>query len=218
MQPRLSSKRHAAISLFEVGIVVAVVTILFAVLAPVLFQTRRISSGIYCTNNLKQIALAGKIWAGDNNDVYPMGISVTNGGALELVATGNVVATFLVMSNELSTPRILVCPQHLTSVGKHDFGGLANSNVSYFISADMTNDVNPQMIFAGDSDLMLGGKLLPPGLATLGTNAPVTWSGTRHPKSGNLALADGMVEITTAFRLRDYLQKTGLVTNRLALP
>ena len=218
MKPQLFSKRTAGISLFEVGIVIAVVMISFAVLAPILFQTRRGSSRIGCNNNIKQIELAGKIWAGDNNDVYPMGISVTNGGSMELTAAGNVAATFLVMSNELSTPRILLCPQDVARFAINDFGGLSNSNVSYFISADMTNDMNPQMIFSGDSDLMLGGKLLSPGLAALGTNDPVTWSGTRHPNSGNIALAYGGVETTTAFRLRDYLQKTGLVTNRLALP
>ena len=45
---------------------------------------------IQCVNNLKQIGLAFRIWGGDNNDKYP--------------------TSLVVMSNELSTTKILVCP------------------------------------------------------------------------------------------------------------
>ena len=217
MKPRLSQKHNAAMTLFEVGVVVAVVMILFVVFAPVVFRPHR-SSRIGCVNNLKQIWLAAKVWAGDNNDTLPMGISVTNGGSMELVATGNVIATFLVMSNELGTARIVFCPDDTSRFSTNDYGGLSNSNISFFISADMTNDSNPQMILTGDSDLMLGGKMLKPGLASLWTNDPVAWSTTRHNKSGNIGLADGSVQSTTSGSLRTYLQQTGLATNRFALP
>ena len=147
-----------------------------------------------------------------------MGISVTNGGSMEMVAAGNVVATFLAMSNELSTPRVLFCPDNTSHFFTNDFSGLSNSNISYFVSADTTNDSNPQMILSGDSDLMLGAKMLKPGLVSLWTNDPVAWSSTRHNKSGNLGLADGSVQSTTRGDLKTYLQKTGLATNRFALP
>jgi prepilin-type processing-associated H-X9-DG protein len=218
MKPQLSSQRNAAMTLFEVGIVVAVVMILFVVFAPALFKQRRVPSRIACTNNLKQTVLSFKLWAGDNNDVLPMGISVTNGGSMELAATGNVLQTFLVMSNELGTPRILFCPNDTKRFSINNFGGLSNSNISYFISADMTNDLNPQAILIGDADLTLGGKLLKPGLTALWTNDPVAWSTTRHVNSGNIGLADGSVQSTTTGSLRTDLQQTGLATNRFALP
>ena len=205
-------------TLFEVGVIVAVVMILFVVFAPVIFRAKpHRSSRIGCTNNLKQNLLSFKLWAGDNNDTLPMGVSVAKGGSMELVAAGDVVTTFLVMSNELSTPKLLICPDDAGRSSAIDFGGLSNSNISYFVSADMTNDLNPQMILTGDSDLMLGGKMLKPGLVSLGTNAPVAW-GSRHSSGGNLGLADGSVQSTTSASLRTYLQQTGLATNRFALP
>ena len=221
MKLRLSQKHRAAMTLFEVGIIVAVVMIFFVVIFPAIIPRNRISHapGISCMNNLKQVGLAYKLWAGDNGDILPMGISVTNGGSMELAAKGNVVATFLVMSNELSTPRVLFCPADANRFYTNYFGGLSNSNVSYFINADMTNDANPQMILSGDSDLMFGGKMLKPGLVSLWTNDPLVWSGTRHPKFGNnIGLADGSVQSTTSAQLQHSLQQIGLATNRFALP
>ena len=94
MKPRLSTKREAAMTLFEVGVVVALLMIVVVLLLPQLARPHRTYSGINCINNLKQVGLAYRIWEGDNGDIYPMGISVTNGGAMELVQTGNVVSVF----------------------------------------------------------------------------------------------------------------------------
>src|ERR1035438_9589462 len=108
MKFRLSHRPDAAMSLFEVGVVVAVVLIVWALLVPMLMNAQRRAHATSCVNNLKQVGLAYRIWEGDNGDIYPMGISVTNGGSMEMVQTGNVLQTFQVMSNELSTPRILL--------------------------------------------------------------------------------------------------------------
>lgn len=223
MQPRLSQKRNAALTLFEVGVVIAAVMILSLVLLPQISRfgfgrPPRVSS-VGCVNNLKQVGLAYKIWAGDNNDILPMGISVTNGGSLEMVATGNVAQTFLAMSNELSTPRILFCPSDASRHVANDFAGLGNASISYFASADMTNDANPQMILSGDSHFEIHGKPAKPGLNSFWTNDPVIWSPTtRHMKTGNLGLADGSVQTPSSPGLRNFLLQTGLATNRFAIP
>jgi len=64
---------------------------------------------INCANNLKQVGLAFRTWAIDNDGRFPMQVSVTNGGTMELVSSGLVFPHFQVMSNELSTPKILFC-------------------------------------------------------------------------------------------------------------
>jgi prepilin-type processing-associated H-X9-DG protein len=219
MKPRLSNKRNAAMTLFEVGVVIAIVMILVAVFLPKLARPHVNHARINCVNNLKQIGLAYRIWEGDNGDKYPMGISVTNGGSMETVATGDVVQSFLVMSNELSTPKILICREDTARIMAPSFAGLANSNISYFVGVDVTNDAaNPQMIISGDCNFQIGGVPVKPGLRQFWTNDPVAWMATRHVNAGNIGLADGSVQLTTSLKLRDFLQQTGLVTNRFAIP
>jgi len=218
MKPRLSQKRNAAMTLFEVGIVIAVVMILAVLLLPMLGKAQRRSSRIGCVNNLKQIGLSDRIWAGDNGDFYPMSVSVTNGGSMEMVATGNVLQTFLVMSNELSTPKILHCPEDAAHIGTNLFSGLSNSNISFFVALDVTNEANPQMFLSGDANFEIGGIPAKSGLLVISSNAPIGWSAARHKFSGNIALADGSVQSGNNSALTNWLHQTGLATNRLALP
>jgi hypothetical protein len=218
MQPRLSPKRNSAMTLFEVGVVIAIVVILAAVFLPTFSHSHDGRQHIYCANNLKQINLAYKIWEGDNGDIFPMGISITNGGSMEMVQTGNVAQTFLVMSNELSTPKILYCPADADKVWTNAFAGLSACNISYFVGVDVTNDVNPLMILTGDCNFETGSVPVKSGLYSFWTNDPVVWQATRHIKSGNLGLADGSVQSTTSSSLQNYLQQTSFATNHFAIP
>lgn len=224
MQPRLPKNRNAAMTLFEVGLVIAIVVVLAVLLLPAILRTRRIGSHINCINNVKQVCLTFRAWEGDNGGLYPMVIPVANGGSRELVATGNVVQTFQVMSNELSTPKVLICPGDGTNPGDTsrtcatNFSTLSNSNISYFVGVDVANELNPQMILSGDGNFEISGVPVKPGLHSFGTNDPVAWTKIRHAKAGNIGLADGSVQSVTAAGLRLYLQQTGLATNRFAIP
>src|SRR5258707_2421015 len=79
----------AALTLVEFLIVVAVLAALALVFLPPMVMPRRAGAQrICCINNLKQDGLAFKTWAVDNNDKLPMQVSVTNGGAMEVVSNG----------------------------------------------------------------------------------------------------------------------------------
>lgn len=215
MKPRRSNRTTAAMTLFEVAVVIAALMIAAALLLPRLLNSRR----IYCVNNLRQVGIAFRIWAGDNNDKYPMGMSVTNGGTMELAAAGDVVATFQVMSNELSTPKILACPEDADRIPRLSFVGLVgNSNISYFVGVDVTNDLNPQMFLSGDDNFAIGGVSVKSGLLRVWTNAPLAWTAARHFHRGNIGFADDSVLQTDDQLLIQKLQETGLATNRLAIP
>ena len=113
MKLRFQKQRNRALTFPEVLVVVAILVVFVYMFLPVLAQNirgRNRSRGIFCVLNLNQVNLSFRIWEGDHDNKYPMGISVTNGGAMETTATGDVVNCYRVMSNELSTPMILVCP------------------------------------------------------------------------------------------------------------
>lgn len=226
MKPQLGRRAEAGLTLLEVAVIVAILVVLAALLLSGTGDSYKKNAKINCINNLKQIGLACRIWESDSADTFPMGISVTNGGSLEMVATGDVVQTFQVMSNQLSSAKILVCPKDKAgastagnSLNWHQpFTMLSRSNISYFVGIDVTNEANPQFILSGDSDLEIAAKPAKCGLLSLWTNDPVTWSGGRHGHGGNLLLADGSVQGPTDIGLRIYLVNSGVSTNRLAIP
>ena len=65
---------------------------------------RRRYSGINCINNLKQVGLGLRMWAGDNDDKFPMQVSTNQGGTKEWVGSTNVFWHVLVLSNEMGSP------------------------------------------------------------------------------------------------------------------
>jgi prepilin-type N-terminal cleavage/methylation domain-containing protein len=220
MKPRLSNQRNHALTLVEVLVVIVVLGIVAAIFLsanngrPVHRAVR-----INCVSNLKQIGLAYRLWEGDNNDKYPMFVSVTNGGAMEAIAAGNVAACFQVMSNELSTPKILICPADDQKVAATNFTtDFSAKNISYFVSLDVTNEINPQMLLCGDDNFEIGGVPVKSGLLELSTNALVSWTSARHHFAGNIGLADGSVQQVTIKGLQSAFQQTGVATNRLAIP
>jgi hypothetical protein len=121
------------------------------------------------------------------------------------------------MSNELSTPKILHCPNDLAHFETNSFDGLSGSNISYFVNADVTNETNPQMILSGDDNFEIGGVPIKSGLSEISSNAPISWTAARHHFVGNIGMADGSVQQVSQTGLRRALQLSG-VTNRLAIP
>ena len=114
---------------------------------------QQIAPIISCGNNLKQIGLAFRTWAIDNDGQFPFNVSTNAGGTREFCAMGsdgfdgNAVQHFQVMSNELSTPRILVCPKDPSRKPAVGFASLEASNVTYRVrSGTNLNESNPTAV------------------------------------------------------------------------
>ena len=168
--------------------------------------------------NLKQIGLAYSVWAGNHNGKFPMQVSVTDGGTLELNNGSNALANFLVMSNELYSPKILHCPADTDRVTATDFKtGVSAKNISYFVGLD-ANKGHPQMFLSGDSNFTIGGLPVESGLLEFSTNAPITWADSFHEECGNIGLVDGSAQLVSLQHLQQVIENTGVATNRLAIP
>ena len=133
-------------TLLELLVVLVVITILAAMILPAMNEAHLRAERIQCNNNLKQIGLAFRIWEGDNTNSYPMAVPKSAGGTMEFITGPNAFHHFQVMSNELSTPWILVCPSEseTTRIRATNFNYFSNSNLSYFVAV-VSNDANPQI-------------------------------------------------------------------------
>jgi hypothetical protein len=150
-----------------------------------------------------------------------------------------VFGDFMVMSNELQTPHLLICPAEneprmlattFSSVippGSTNVVPFTNDlNTSYFIGVDATS-THPAMFLAGDHNLGSDGNLTPlvgfvytlpqtyaPDFKiSMGTNFTANqgpgWLGTMHFKQGNVGLADGSVQQFNRDQLQEALRNTG---------
>lgn len=126
-----------------------------AMVLPALAKAKERAQSITCVNNLKQIGLAFRIWEGDNMDRFPFNVSKEQGGTLELCDIGSDgfdAASYLhfqAMSNELATPKILVCPSDKSKQAATSFASLGPENVTYLVhSGKDVNDAHPDAVLA----------------------------------------------------------------------
>ncbi|HYG21145.1 MAG TPA: hypothetical protein VEH04_00075 [Verrucomicrobiae bacterium] len=204
-----------AFSLLDLVIVIAVAGVLAFFLLPPSRGPHTKAPRIHCVNNLKQVGLAFRVWAADHGERMPNQVPAIEGGSMETLLAGDLVAAFRNLSNELSTPNILHCPSDADSVSVRSFLDFGDENASYFLSADASTS-NPEALLAGDRNITNGTRLVA-GLLNVSSNAPAGWNHKIHEKAGNVAFADGSVQQLTINGLKQ-VTTTQPDPTRLALP
>ncbi len=74
--------RRKGFTLTEVLVVIAVVSLLMAVLMPALARARQQGKSVLCLSNLRQLAIAAQMYANGNDDYFPMAMVTEMDGSL----------------------------------------------------------------------------------------------------------------------------------------
>jgi prepilin-type processing-associated H-X9-DG protein len=207
--------RVRAFTILELLVILGVLALFAGMLLAQLDQAPQDVRRITCVNHLKQVGLGYRVFAVDHQDLFPMSLSTNRGGTKELIPGSPAYVHFQVLSNEFSSPKVLVCPADGREAAP-DFRSLRNTNLSYFIGLD-ADETQPQMLLAGDRNVT-NGVTPSGGVLGLTPDRLAGWTGDLHGGYGNVALADGSVQQVSSARLREQLRHSGNRANRIQLP
>jgi hypothetical protein len=211
-------RRNSAFTRLELVALLCVIAVVSVLFLPMLAQAKRKASRVACINNLKDIGLVHRIFATDNNDLFVFQIPIANGGTMEF--TNNIVPHFQALSNELSTPKILICPErNPRTIPATSFAVFAPSNTDYFIGL-LASQTNSASILAGETSFTINGAPHGHGLLRLSTNTIVSYPANLHAdkRPPSLVLADGSAIYLNSATWRERFTAAGAETNLLLLP
>ncbi len=241
MKARNQSSSQRAFTRLELMMVLVTLAVLAGIALPVLAGNRSRSEQVSCLNNLRQIGHAFHVWANDHGDRNPWWTPIREGGTYN--APGDPVVPWLGLrnnawfqmawiSNELATPKILVCPSDQGVGGGRnmasDFSDFAeggflyaaskNRSVSYLIGIHSFFG-SPRSILSGDRnirfDSLNSGCSSQIGLVSVLNypNSSVLWTNAIHGRTGNILFTDGGVEQSASSGLREALNHPGQSEN-----
>lgn len=227
---RFSAQRRLtkhAFTRLELLAVLAAVGLLAVLTLPLLAASRPNANQAVCFNNLRQIGRAWQMWGNDHDDRRPWEVSLSNGGTKLHMLGGNAWYQYDWISNELVTPKILVCPNDKTAGLKvasnwgnmNGNGGFIGStfrhnSISHSIGlhAQMEDPLAPLALDYYFQFNAFGAgceyTLVSVPVALMRGSSQTAWTnGFGSVNSGNVLLADGRVVSATTAEFRQIINR-----------
>jgi prepilin-type N-terminal cleavage/methylation domain-containing protein/prepilin-type processing-associated H-X9-DG protein len=203
-------------TLIEILVVIATLVVLAGLLLPALTKPKNGRGRINCISNLKQVGLAMRMFSNDHGDKFPWAVTKAEGGTMEYIYSTEVFRHFLAVSNELVTPKVLLCSSDLQRQRTGDWNSFSNTNLSYFAGLD-ADETRPQSILSGDRTLSLNGTSAV-GFVLVRSNSNLQITQGSHAGAINIAFGDGSAQQLSASAARIVLQTSNALPMRLAIP
>ena len=180
------------------------------------------STVVACRNHLKQVALGQIVW---ENDYDSRGLAEhlpTDVASVRRSLTPDGINSYYqALSNELTSPVILICPSDRRSPAP-DFRSLTTNNISYFLNIDAMFDISASTALNGDRHITFT-PAPHEQIVTLTTNLSLDWArnvGHSSPSTriGIIALVDGSVQRASRRDLDELMAPSRASNHRLLFP